>query len=304
MPTQTLASGKIPAKDQYGKFGIRDHDEVVSPRFMFGVIVGEGGCGKTTLFLDHPGALIINTDLHSIPKDTPDAKAACAFWPVINKKGQCIDEDGKPFRLSWNSICALKDRLLKAAANDQPRPETIVLDTLPPTVMMARHSYALSKGYTDWDSMPGGNFTRKAYGVVYDGYIDFVQDLRYAGYGVFIIAHLLTQYFETDEGMKIQVSHNIPDKIFLRLFPTIEFLGAVELQFEKVYDKKPDGTTQFDKFKRVPHRYLVNMTDKMKNKDQPGMTRARVALPEKIEIKPGSGWASFEKAYMIAAGSK
>jgi len=299
MPTQTLASGKTPAKDKYGKFGIRDHDEVVSPRFMFGVIVGEGGAGKTSMFLDHPGALIINTDLHSIPKSSPTSTAACAFWPVINQKGQCIDEGGKSFRLSWNSIVALKDRLLNAAAKDLPRPETIVLDTLPPTVMMARQAYAIGKGYTDWEAMPAGNPRRTAYGAIYDSYIDFVQDLRSAGYGVFITAHLLTQYFDTDDGMKIIVSHNIPDKIFLRLFLTIEFLGAVEISFDKIYEKNADGTAKYDKFVMKPRRHLVNLSDKLSKE----MTRARVALPEKIELLPGSGWTTFETAYMNAAGA-
>lgn len=297
MPTQTVSSGKTAA-EQFGTFGVRDHTEVVSPRHMFGAIVGVGGAGKTSLFLDHPGALVLNFDVHGIPRPSPESPAPrCAFWPVMNAKGQCIDEDGKPFRLCWKSWQSLKKRLLRAAANDEPRPETIVFDTLPSTVPLKRDDYAIEQGHLKWNDLPEGKPRMKAYGNIYDSYPEEIMELRYAGYGVFILAHLLTQYFETDTGMELQVSHNIPDKIFLRLFPLLEFLACVEMQWTTEYPKV-DGKPDYSKGVKVPKRYLVNLSEKLSQ----DLTRSRIALPDKIELPATGAWDVFEAAYMKAAG--
>lgn len=297
MTTTTLASGKT-ATEKYGAFGVRDHTDVVSPRFMFGAIVGPGGSGKTSLFVDHPGALILNFDIHGIPRSAPDAEAPkCAFWPVVNTKGQCIGEDGKPFRLNWKSWEALKVKLLRAAANDEPRPETIVFDTVPATVRLKQEAYALDNGVTNWNALPEGKPRMKAYGCVYDSYLEDIFELRYAGFGVFFIAHLTTQYFETDTGMDIHVTHNIPEKIFQRIFPYLEFLAAVEMRTIKTYPIV-DGKKDFSNPVKTPARFLVNLSDKL-NQD---LTRARIALPAEIELPATGAWDVFEAAYNKAAG--
>lgn len=302
MTTQTLAAG-TPLAEKYGKFGVRGHTEVVKPSKMFGTIVGEGGVGKTSLFLQHPGALVLNFDLHSVPRYSPTAPPPlCAFWPVVNSNGMPLDEDGKPFRLAWPHVETLMARLLKAAAKDEPRPDTIVMDTLYPTVRLKQAAYAQEKGFDDWNSMPEGNPRKKAYGNVYDSYVDFVLNLRYAGYGVFLVAHLLTQYYDTGEGTDIRITHNIPDKIFGRLFPLIEFLGAIDLTWEISYPKDPKtGKAKYDPAhkKKTPVRHLVNLSESLSKE----MNRARVALPERILLEPGNEWSTFETAYLKAAGA-
>jgi hypothetical protein len=303
MTTQTLAEGSTLA-EKYGKFGVRGPTEVVKPSKMFGAVVGEGGVGKTTLFLQHPGALLLNFDLHSVPRHSPDAPPpVCAFWPVVNSNGMPLDEKGNPFKLAWTHVDSLVTRLLRAAADDKPRPDTIVVDTLYPTVRLKQEAYALSKGYDSWNDTPDGNPRRKAYGQVYDSYVDFVMKLRYAGYGVFLVAHLLTQYYETSDGTDIRISHNIPDKIFGRLFPLLEFLGAIELTWEKQYPVDPEtGKKKFDtkNVKKIPVRHLVNLSERLSQE----MSRARVALPERIPLEPGNEWPTFEAAYLKAAGAQ
>lgn len=303
MTTQTLAAG-TPLTEKYGKWGVRGHTEVVDPSRMFGAIVGEGGVGKTTLFLQHPGALILNFDLHSVPRSAPDAPPPlCAFWPAISRGGQPLDTDGKPFRLAWPHVERLKEELLVASVKDRPRPETIVVDTLYPTIKLKQEAYAKDKGYDSWNEMPEGNPRKKAYGNVYDSYVDFVMDLRYAGYGVYIIAHILTHYYDTDEGTKIRVEHNIPDKVFGRLFPLLEFLGAVEVVWETVYPKDPKtGKVKYDSKDKtkIAHRYLVNMSERFSKE----MTRARVALPSRLLLEKDKEWPIFSSAYLKAAGAQ
>ena len=301
MPTQTLASGNPALADRYGNFGVSGFEEVTDPAFIFGAIVGEGGAGKTSLFREHEGALIINADMHSVPRPSSDCPPSLAqFWPVQDAKGRILGTDGTPIRLCGTNIFRMRDDLLQAAEKDQPRPQTIVIDTLAPTVPLFREAYAHEKGFTEWDAMPDGNPRRKAYGAVYDSYLEFICSLRYAGYGVYIVAHLMTQYYEKENGTTVvKVSHNIPDKIFMRLFPLLEFLGAVEITWEDKYELDQQGKPIYEKVTRIPKRQLVNLSEKLSKE----MNRARVALPERITLPPIGGWQAFRSAYLAAAGA-
>lgn len=297
MPTQTLAAG--PNLSQFGAVGF---DEVTSPAKNFSCIVGEAGVGKTSLYREHSGALIFNFDLHSTPKPSPKAPPPkCAVFPVLDAQGRVLDENLEPVTpLTWEHFQRKIDQLVEAAIKDQPRPETIVFDTISATVELKKQHYALTnlgRGKT-WDDFPGGNIMRSHYGKVYDSYARLVTTLRNHGYGVHFVGHLVTSYVDVGEDgpLKKIVTHNIPDKIFGRVFAQLEFLAAIELVMEAVVLEGKGGRPQFTD-QKVPKRYLINLSDTLKES-----TRCRIPLPERIELPPHNAWQAFESAYLKASG--
>jgi hypothetical protein len=298
-PQQTLASG-TPPTSQYGAFGLREFDEVAGPAHMFAMIVSEPGQGKTSLYRDHPGALIINFDRHSLPKPSPSAAPPrCAVWPAVDRKGRWIDENRKIIDLKWDHVDHLFDKLVLAAQRDQPRPETVVIDTFAPTFLLLREWWAKGHGYPGgWEAIPNGNPTRTAYGKVYDEYVPWISRLLHVGYGVHILAHIQTVMVKTSEDSEVKrpiTQHNVPDKIYERFFPLLEFLGAIERVSEVAGTKDAKGKVRYEN--KVYKRYLVNLSDSLSE-----LHRARVALPERIELPPVNAWQTFEKAYLEAAG--
>jgi hypothetical protein len=298
-PTQTLASGQTPTS-KYGAFGLREFDEVAGPAYMFAMIVSEPGQGKTSLYRDHPGSLILNFDRHSLPKPSPSASPPkCAVYPAVDREGRWIDENRKVINLQWKHVVALKDKLLEAARRNQPRPQTIVLDTLAPTIPLMKEWWATTNGYQGgWDAIPGGKPSQSAYGKVYDAYIPFITDLLHVGYGVHILAHIMTVMVRVskDEDIRIPTTqHNVPDKLYERFFPLLEFLGAIERKSVATGEKDKDGKVRYEK--KIIKRYLVNLSDKLSE-----MHRARVALPERIELPATDAWHVFESEYLKAAG--
>jgi hypothetical protein len=302
-PTQTLAAG-TPTTEQYGNFGTTGFTEVAGPASNLAMIVGEAGSGKTSLYRDCPGALILNFDLHSVPKPAPDAAPPlAAVWPVVNHEGRILGTDGKEMRLTWDAVEKLKTRLLLAARNDQPRPRLIVIDTLYPTIKLKKdlyaHEYFSGEAGKGFDDIPGGNITRTAYGRIYDSFVPFLMDLRTAGYGVHILAHLMTflvPVSEDGESKKPMVRHNVPDKIYERFFPMLEFLAAVELKKVSI-NEKVGGKMKYG-VRHEWRRQLVNLSEKLSE-----MARSRVGLPDRIDLPASGAWKVFEDAYLAAAGT-
>ena len=305
-PQQTLASDSpsSPSSSEYGQFGVVGHNEVTGPAHHFGAYVGEAGVGKTSLYREHAGALILNFDLHSTPKPTATASPPlCQVFPVIDAEGRTLGMDKKPIKggCTWQMFEDLMALLIHAAHADQPRPQTIVIDTLAATLPLKKKRQAeieLKRDNAEWTDIPGGNPTKSAYGRMYDSYVPMVMNLRQAGYGVHILAHIVTSLIPiNDDGdTRTVTSHNIPDKIFGRLFPFLEFLGCLEFvnEFEALKDTK--GNLVFGK--KIPKHYLVNLSDKLASD-----TRSRVALPERIELPPTNAWQAYEAAYLAACGA-
>jgi hypothetical protein len=299
--TQTLEGGGKKLADNFGAFGMKSWSEVTGPRHFFGSLVGEAGVGKTDFFRGLEGCLILNYDLHSMPKPAPDAPPPlCQMFPVVNAEGQLIGPDGKAVTsaVTWGMYQDVIDALITAAHKGNPRPTTLVHDTLAPTVYMKKQAFAKEKGFEDWNDMPSGKPMMTAYGKVYDTYPKLMYDLKQVGYGNWIIAHILTQHVEQEGGgAKSLVTHNIPDKVYLRLFPQLDFLGAIEHKVETINAVDDKGVMQYG-VRKEPRRYLVNLSDKLSNE----MSRARVALPDRIGPLPSGGFQMFEDEYLKAAG--
>jgi len=287
MSEQALVSGERIA-EEYGKWGISHLTHVAPPTSLFGVIVGPYGSGKTSLFSSLKGCLIINCDLHSSPKaraDSPPCEAQ--FFPALDKKGIPIGPDGAPLRLTWEIIENLKDKIVAAVKAGNPHPRTIVLDSLLPSISLKQPWVANQMGHGSWDNIPEGKPGLKAWGKIYDSYIPWIMDLRYSGIGVYITTQFVHKQVAFGNEVREDIGVAMPDKLWERLQPYVEFLAAVEYTSELTRDDKgkPTGTRK--------RRYLVNHSAKLSE-----LVRSRVALPDKIELPDTDAWAVFEKAYL------
>ena len=304
-PKQTMAVGSTMSAEDFGAFGVAGLSEVATPERSFGQVVGEAGVGKTSIYLGFPGALIINTDCHSAPRHAPDAPAAkCSFFPAKLADGTLVDEKGKSVnRVTWDMFERLKDHLIEAAKNNKPRPTTIVIDTVAPCIPLYRE-YIARKNFSKYggklEDIPEGPLGAKAWGLAYDGLTKFFMDLMFAGYGVHLIAHVMTYEVSVpSEGGGLPVSkfiynHNVPSKLYDRYFPALEFfIGIAELTvpIDVMKNGKKTGT------KRVTKRFIVNKAKELNEK-----ARSRVTLPDKIELPdPHSCFDAFIKAYKDAS---
>ena len=300
-PTQTLAAG-TPVTDKYGKYGMIAPNEVATPGSSFGCIVGETGAGKSSLYREHAGALVLNFDLHSMPKANADVEPAlCQVFPAVNAEGKTLDADGKPFIPSWPDYKRVLEALITAAKEGRPRPQTIVFDTFAPTVPHLKEAHAKKKGHQAFSDFPGGKPTLTAYGKVYDSYVPMIMGLRHAGYGVHVLAHLMTVHVSVSDESSITkevIRDNIPDRIYERLFPMMEFFLGVEKR--QVSENITDPTTKKIKYdqNKTTKRFLVNLSEQLSDR-----ARCRVNLPDRIELPAVGAWQIFETAYLKAAGN-
>lgn len=301
MPTQTLAVGK-PIAAEYGNFGTTGYNEVTGLAHAFAGFVGEPGTGKTLIHRDNEAALNLNFDQHSTPKPAPDAAPPkFAVYPQVDKTGRSLDEKGNPFIPRMEDYYRKHEQLLIAASANQPRPKTIVIDTVMAMVPLLQSYYARVRYFNGddtktWDDIPGGKITMSAYGKVYDYCRNFLFELRNAGYGVHMNAHLQTYWVTDTEGNRTPVIfHNIPDKIYDRISYRLDFWGCIARREEKFTDTdekgKIIGTTS-----RTAH-YLVNLSDTLRD-----TARARVNLPKEILLPSTNIFQHIESEYQKAAG--
>lgn len=301
---QTLASGAPADSAKYGSFGVRGFREVGDPAKSVMMLVGQAGAGKTSFYLGHAGALILNFDGHSVPLASPTMPPPlCSFWPVVDNHGQYLDENMKPILLTWDRIEAKLDRLREAAKRNEPRPETIVFDSLAGTLALRRGAIAKTMGFKDFTAIDNARKRQKAYGDAYDSWAADLFELHQLGYGVAINAQLNVERVEdpqTNE-VKIVVGHNLPDKLYMRISSQLEYFGTIEARMETVNSVGSDGKTRFGTGGKSLKRYLVNVADSLTHKES---SRARVALPHRIELpdNPLEIWPMFVKAVRTAAG--
>jgi hypothetical protein len=285
-------------------------NEVTSPAFHFGLYVGLRGSGKTSLYREHAGALILNLDLHSTPKPAPDAPPPKnQVFPIVDRYGRIRGATGELLpRIRWQHFEDVIEQLLLAAQKDHPRPQTIVFDTIPASLALKLKRQAeidLGNPLAEFDDIPGGRPTQGAYGRTYDTYLKMAVDLRTAGFGVHYIAHIATERIPLGEGKdgepqgyKLMTGHNVPEKIFKRISATLEFLACIEQVEEVAPSVDAKGKTTYGG--RVKKRYLTNLSEALDDAEK--SSGARIQLPGPIELPPYNAWQAFEAAYLKAAG--
>lgn len=102
--------------------------------FEYVWMIGEPGCGKTTLCLQNQHATIMNLDLRTENPAIPEPRAK--LWPrkVKDPKTGRYRLDGPHLeggRITWNSLLAFQRDMIQRAQNPAPDlPHTIVIDNL------------------------------------------------------------------------------------------------------------------------------------------------------------------------------
>jgi len=297
-----LAVGKTLAS-QYGNFGLTT-SEVAEPEFCLAMVVGEEGVGKTSLVRDCEGAFVNNFDLHSIPKPRPDAPDSIAtFFPILKADGRYYGPDarGRETRinkLTWEPFANQHKQLIVAAEKDLPRPKMIVYDTVKPMMRLRIDHLIQNNLFGPFDSFDDltsdGKQTSRAWGFIYDDLVADWLELRAAGYGVWLFAHIVQVTRKMKGSWKdtyLETRHNISDALYDKFSGLIEFKATIELVAEASKDES--GRGRFTK-----KRYLVNMAEHLDVK-----SRSRVTLPDRIELPAENAWSAFRAAYMAAAST-
>lgn len=305
--SQTLAVGE-PMSQKYGKFGFSGGHRVPPPGKLLAMCIGYPNEGKTSFLLSNPGLLLINCDLGSTPMSSPDADPPKAqIWPAPDPEtGAFMGPEG-PVDLTWGEVEKLKGQLVEAALKDQPRPETIAIDTLAMALRLLKDEYAKECEKDDFLDMDG----RRAYPRIYNRFVDFCLTLRKAGYGVIVVCHLVNAKIPLgDDAHVVRTELTLTDTFYATLYPIFEMVFGIERRMEttkhKTYhEAKVDGKTV-----KVPKEtittencfYLVVDNTDPKNKDLRRIIKPRVKMePGEIKLPASDGWALFEETYRKSA---
>lgn len=291
------------ASGNYGQFGIANTRMWVKPGKIKGIIIGEFQTGKTSLFSSNPACLIINLDLSSTPVPTVDYKAPPAqFWPGLNSDGRPIRVDGSPFVLNWDEIVKFKDKLVEAFNKNLPRPETIAIDSATELFNILRQATLEHFKKESWDEGRGDAMWEW----LYQQYNSFVNDLRNAGYGVWVILHIAPEYITEEDGKKkTKWAMTTPPGFFKRFYGGFEMALEMRKTFErKVIPYTEDVVTTSGaviKLEKTRVEDVVVFTLIGDNPERANHYKRRICLPKEIRLGSTDMWATFEKAYLEAA---
>ena len=315
--TQSLSAGLTVAQ-KYGRWG-QSGPSYNPPERLFIGLMGRKGTGKTSLFLDHPGALIINMDGSSTPRHSDsDPPPQCQVWPTKGPDGRMVGPDGKPFTLDWAALIDLKTRLLEAAANNEPRPQTLVFDSIKSWQRITQNhvlSQAQALGISrddkeNWRNLQG----QSAYAVTYDLMVDFSVELnQVGGYGVVWILHANTVHERMGQvgGEEIKKSRTVlsaSERFFGRIDGYMDLIVSMEIaSIASTTGSKPKTVMIDGKERVIPGtgttitRREVRVLRSTKDTDSDDPTRyllsRRVPLPDPLELQFPGAWESFSAAY-------
>jgi len=295
--TQDIAVGTTIAQ-RFSGLGFSNQRMVHPPNHLLGLLVGMPGTGKSSFIQSHPGAFIINADGTSTTNPNPQA----CIWPGVTPSGQPMDVGGNEMILDWDAILKKKDQLVKMAEANQERPDTIILDSLGPSIQLMKDHVTKKMGKQHWRELDG----RRAWDDVYDGLLRFALELRQRGYGFFYICHLVNSKIPLgDDRYTIRPELTITDNFYKRLFPMFELVAAFETQWisesqvvqMKGVGGKP-GPKRTETTKNEKHFMTVN------DEALAGITKCRVKLPDRLELPEVDAWSTFEAAYISAQKEK
>lgn len=295
---QTMAAGNTVATN-FGSFGTTGRLSLPSPAHSFMLLVSRSGAGKTTFLQSHPGALIVNCDQSETPVNRAmgGKPPKAAFFPFIDGDGRAVDENGHPFIFKYEHVRAMKQRLIAAAEQNAPRPQTIVFDSNVTllSMMIAEQTANLNK--TTFSARDDVDWAG-----IYDDLVKMMTDLRAVGYGIILTAHLEKVHIPLGENLTredVQLS-GITPKLYGRLRPRLSLILALERKRVTSMETRPiqvaPGKT-IDKQVAVEKEItqIVNYSPALAE-----LVKGRVSLPDTIPVSGDNGWADFCEAYRKA----
>jgi hypothetical protein len=303
MSTATsIAAGSLPLDKYGGELGFAGVRMIHPLDKCLGLICGYPGGGKSCLIQSHENGFILNLDKSSTTCEEPKA----VIWPGINQEGDPIDIDGRTFILDWEATEAKKQLLVKLARENKPRPRTVFIDSVTEMVRLLKDYITRDNNKEKWQDMDG----RRAWDRLYDMIVSFCEDLRRAGYGVYLICHVVNAVVPVGEDMFKEVTELTLGKGgYKRLYPSFEVVAVIEKITRNEYkeqENKPikNPRTGKEMTRKKPKTIKVEKTVHVfavESKKLDGIVKHRVNMPDEIELPAVGGWAYVSNIYAEAA---
>lgn len=300
----TLATGST-LQTKYGRLGGFTGHMIAPPERIKALILGLPGSGKSFFLQSHPGAFIFNFDLSSTVTPNPQA----TLWPGIDAAtGRPVNDAGSPIVLGWPAIQEKIAILKDLAATNQPRPETIVFDSLSAWSQLLTSwipSAAVSLFLRSAEKGPVDNFRaldgKAAWDAVYSIIHSTIVDLANAGYGVYVVGHVVqTKVPIGEDQFTAELDFAGGPGLWKRIFPLFELSAVVNtapstrdyVKTETIANR--DGTTRTIT-RRVSEPCKVHtLTYSMPNLT--AISKSRVPIGD-IKLPEQDAWAHYAKLY-------
>jgi len=266
-----------------------------------GIILGLPYTGKSELVQSNPRAYIINTDLSG----TSGLSTPAMIWPMVNQDNQPLDDSGRPFIMDWSHIETKLQILRDLSRNNQPRPATVVFDSMATTVKLLIDHYLKSKDATDWGAIDG----RAGWNWVYSKAESLITDLKRHGYGVFFTVHMTnTKVRLNEDRFAIRPELTITDNFWSRIHPIVEVVMCVRTAIENQTITTPittmvRGQPYVENRTSVVERTVHYVT--FNEEDVRYICKVRTAqpLPNRIPLGRSNSWGSLEQVLLTAQSS-
>lgn len=301
----TLAHGQT-VQQKWGRLGGFTGPQILDPALMSAFVFGLPDSGKSAFLQSNPDAWINNFDGSS----TTAADPVAVRWPGVDPStSMMIGDDGRPMVLTYEKVMEKDKLLIELATSGQPRPKTIVDDSLSTLLPLVRDyvvrkstSLGISKDPVEnWRQLHGP----AAYDAAYEIVVNRIQSLKNAGYGVWLIGHMALEKIPIGEDRFVQAfGFTFGDGLWKRLFPLFEFSACV------VAEDTTEMTTTEEEIEMRPGvkvkktRQVPNPVRKVrvvtKRHDIKGMTKSRTNF-DQFELPRKGAWAAFAAAYRRAS---
>lgn len=280
--------------------GFTNTKMIAPPQSILALIVGAKGVGKSTFLQTCPDAFIFNLDLSS----TVAEEVAATIWPGIDEAtGDLLDHASQRTSLTWED-CLKKIEILKelARTNNKDRPRIVVFDTLTAMIYLLqdyipRNSKKLIGGdnKSHWNELDG----RQAWSTLFDILTDTFRELRTAGYGVYVIGHVVNQIIPIGEDRhKFEPDLVMSKGVFRSIMWLFEMVGVIT---------KLEKTKTIEVGQKVKRRKTVSYTEHTLTVKDAGhyseIVHRRVPDLDSVDLSPRTGWQDFLSSYLAAAAA-
>jgi hypothetical protein len=261
------------------------------------------GKGKSSLLQTHAGAYIINADCSS----TVTPKPLATLWPGVDQKtGQLINDDGRPFILTLDDVHKKRDKLLELARNDQPRPDTVGIDSITTFATLARNYVVKNATSLGISKTPVNSFRElhgpAAWDCAYEQVVSFITDLRNAGYGVTILAHIVKEKIPLGEDkFAMGVDFTFGSGLWKRISPLVDYSCLIdqvtEAQPFPTTQKVPVGGGKFIDKEVIEYRNANAVYIDCLAPEYPGLVKTRSTFP-RFKLPAIDAWAALEEHHL------
>jgi hypothetical protein len=293
-----------PVVQRYGRLGASS-GRMVSPLHSLRILLfGKGGEGKTAFVQSFENAFIINCDLSGTTSADPKA----AIWPAIDQEtGRAVSNTGAPISFNYEEIRKVIEILKDMAKKNEPRPLTVVIDSLTQLVELIKNwvvenARKLSlvgpeSNVTEFSQLMGQAAWDRVYGQV----TEIMDDLKSHGYGVIMIAHVANEKKDIGDNRFVFVPTLVMGKgLWTRLQPRFDMSASIKMESAKVkvdHEKVQNGKTiKFSEIKDVT-QCVFDLEDAM----FAGITKRRLStMLTKIPLPLRGSWEVVDQAYRKA----